>query len=401
MNNNRIVDKRFIYIIVGVLFATALVFTSLFLYRRNTLSVAFYNIPESTLTELKKQIKDASPKHTTFKVLNSSRPLEKSAGRKYHMLFAWQGAQTEQFADKAVSPAENLYNLMPASIRNAGAYNGKNYSLPLLLDNVETSYYRTYRTKQKLEVPEIYEQFEPYLTLIKTDAQFPLFCAGKNNDILLDLVSALTESTTGTSGYTALVNQIKKNGTFTGSADFEIARTVKGTPITLRSVLDIIKQWQKNGLIHPSWYDASEQDVRDFMRDHTLGTVCMPLSEHRKGDLHLLRYYDTNRFPPSIFISRHSLIAPCICVVTFRTTAGETVVQNRLLSAEIQEQLSNASMLAPVTSRCPAYDRQADDVRYWAASCSGGPAAPIGLACFTDTVKEASFAEDIRSYIKQ
>ena len=58
-------------------------------------------------------------------------------------------------------------------------------------------------------------------------------------------------------------------------------------------------------------------------------------------------------------------------------------------------------MLAPVHYRAQAYDRQADDVRFWAASCAGGAVPDLYLACFQRKSKELEkLCADIRNYVR-
>ncbi|ULQ58822.1 hypothetical protein K7I13_09780 [Brucepastera parasyntrophica] len=56
------------------------------------------------------------------------------------------------------------------------------------------------------------------------------------------------------------------------------------------------------------------------------------------------------------------------------------------------------SGLAPVNSNAEAPDRQADDVRYYAAA-SEQPLPEIGIAAFADPAKRTQFAQMIRNYL--
>ena len=72
-----------------------------------------------------------------------------------------------------------------------------------------------------------------------------------------------------------------------------------------------------------------------------------------------------------------------------------------LVTETSQKDLSMLSKLGPVSSRSQAYDRQADDVRFLAASCKDGPLPALGDAVF-QTNQEAAhkFAEEIRTYLR-
>ena len=73
----------------------------------------------------------------------------------------------------------------------------------------------------------------------------------------------------------------------------------------------------------------------------------------------------------------------------------------QFFTEEVQTQLSQETKLAPVHSRVQAYDRQADDVRYWAASCPGGALPDLYLAAFQrNPSKFTEFAGKIRGMLK-
>ena len=68
---------------------------------------------------------------------------------------------------------------------------------------------------------------------------------------------------------------------------------------------------------------------------------------------------------------------------------------------DAQADFSNLTNLAPVHYRAQAYDRQADDVRFWAASCAGGAVPDIYLAAFqlrTEDLKK--LCDEIRMYVR-
>ena len=99
----------------------------------------------------------------------------------------------------------------------------------------------------------------------------------------------------------------------------------------------------------------------------------------------------------------HCLIAPAVCVVNLSAASKKEIAEEilqSLVSDENQSYLSDETKLAPVNSRCRAFDVQADDVRYLAAIAPSGPAPDIANACFqTDMAKKTKFVEEIRKYL--
>ena len=59
------------------------------------------------------------------------------------------------------------------------------------------------------------------------------------------------------------------------------------------------------------------------------------------------------------------------------------------------------SRSAQSSARAEAHDVQADDVRFWATSCTDGPVPELGDAVFVSQVKRAAFAEEIRAYMER
>jgi hypothetical protein len=72
-----------------------------------------------------------------------------------------------------------------------------------------------------------------------------------------------------------------------------------------------------------------------------------------------------------------------------------------LISVQVQKSLSKETKLATASSRVAAYDRQADDVRYWAASYAGGPVPDLMNAVFMSPHQAEIFAGEIRKYLEK
>ena len=135
------------------------------------------------------------------------------------------------------------------------------------------------------------------------------------------------------------------------------------------------------------------------MEEHRLGSIFMPLSEHRVKPLILIKYYDAVQFPKGA-VEHHALIAPVLVGMAFRNNVSQVAVLEHFGNTDVQTILSQCSKLAPVSSRAEAHDVQAADVRFWAAACTGGPVQELGLAAFASQSKLAAFAEEIRVYME-
>lgn len=374
------------------------------------LDVAYYGIPESIVNAIEGVLKNPggdvlgnSDGATPPKKYSRVRTVQlaekdirdtKRIAKTYDLLFMWNGVLAANAAEKAVPIRESVYDLFPASVRNAGKVDSTYKMLPLLLDHYELACYRTYRNDAALTLPETFADFESYLQILKGYADYPLICAGKTDATLTAFVSVLTESLAGSEGYAALVKAAANANGLSDLLDVPL-----GNGISLSSVFETIKRWQRERLIHPQWYNVTEKDIENYMEEHRLGTIFMPLSEHRQKPLILIKYYDAVQFPKGDG-TRHALIAPTLVGMAFRNDRTQLAVLEGLAHTDVQTLLSQRTKLAPASSRAEAHDVQADDVRFWAASCDDGPAAELGAAAFTSQEKISAFAEEIRTYMQ-
>lgn len=397
----------FIIVILTLLIALIVTFTIIISIKKHndkTTTVLFYNLPDTIQQELQDKIVAIKSENIEFTSNPKDMELTNKVSKKYDLLFSWDNLQVNQLATTANTLKPQLYT-MPTAIAKSGLIDGDLKKLPILLDNYEIAYYKTYRTKAKLQIPTTLASFEAYLKTIKEFAQYPLICAGNNDKTLLALISALTESSYGATGYKELVANCIQDSSFEKNLDKPLlstkADTTIASPASLRTVLDLLKSWQQQELIMPKWYQVTDSDINAFMREHFLGAIFMSLSTHRTKEFVLIKYYDVERFPINQNIKNHALIAPVLQGILFNNTAGEQDILKGLLTDKNQAKLSTKTMLAPVTSRSVPNDRQADDVRFWAASCSAGPVTDLYNAAFTNPAEAALFAQNIRDYLRK
>ncbi|MBC6719864.1 hypothetical protein [Treponema sp. Marseille-Q4130] len=394
--------RRSLIVVIFALFAAAAGVFGIARYKDDRrLDVAYYGISENIVKAigetfenpdnamLQKNYSRVRTVQLTEKDIRNAKRIAKT----YDLLFMWNGILATDAAGKAISIPENVYNLFPVSVRNAGKVDSAYKMLPLLLNHYELACYRTYRNNAALALPETFADFESYLQIVKSYADYPLICAGKTDATLTAFVSALTESLAGSEGYAALVKAAANANGLSDLLDVPL-----GNGISLSSVLGTIKRWQRDRLIHPHWYNVTEKDIENYMEEHRLGAIFMPLSEHRQKPLILIKYYDAVQFPKGDG-TRHTLIAPALVGMAFRNNASQISILESLAHTDVQTFLSLQTKLAPTSGRAEAHDLQADDVRFWAASCTDGPVTELGQAAFASQAKIAAFAEEIRAYM--
>ena len=166
--------------------------------------------------------------------------------------------------------------------------------------------------------------------------------------------------------------------------------------------MDLFKNWQKNEIIHPNWFGATKTDLNYFLQEEQVGVIFLPLSEHRTISRNLISKFEVSRFPVINQKIDHCLIAPSVVVIKKTKNELFDSVINEIVNDKIQTQLSKNSKWGPVSLKSQAYDRQADDVRFWASSCRGGQTPDLFNAVFQlEKERGNELANQIRNYLSQ
>jgi hypothetical protein len=401
-SRNKVLTKRRKRVFISsaaVIICVIFVFKIITDRNRKILDVAYYRLPPVVTDALTEQIKKSYSGKIYFKIFSGNEQLKQKKVRKYDLFFTWNGAQAEAFAAKSVDLPSSLYDLIPDSERSLGIASGKNRMLPLLYDHYEISFLK--ETAGKTEgIPEDWDSFEKYLQKNTGGTRMPLFAAGADDRTLLAFTGALAEAIAGVQSYKRLVQFAGEGESPDIIMDESLETSNDGkTSVTLRTILNLIVSWQKSGIMHQTWFNGSETDTSSFMKDKNAAAVFMPLSEHRTLPLRTVYPYETSHFPVASAVPDHALIAPAVVLISYTKNPLFTDTIKFLISVQSQEALSNLTQLAPASSRAGAYDKQADDVRFWAAAYSGGPVPDLMNAAFTSDAEAYKFAAYIRKYL--
>lgn len=319
-----------------------------------------------------------------------------SATKKYDLLFTWEGSDSAKLLETAAIVPDKALAQLPSAIRR-----NKEKYIPVLLDHFEFDFYLPVTDSLKLEIPETFTDLQNYLEKAKDYVFCPFFCNGSDDRTFLALFTVIAESLGGKECYTNLINLISTSDDFDSIFDTKIGSTGKDD-ISLRYISNIFRSWQKNGITHPQWCNASLQDVNFFMEDKQIAVLFTSLQEHRTFKYIYISNFTETRFPYENFNASHGDISPAlICIPLSKNMNNKNLILD-ITSAEKQSILSQLTMLAPTHSRAECYDKQADDVRFWAASCPEGPLPDLYLAVFQnsrDEEKMKSLCTYIRNYL--
>lgn len=398
MNNSM---KKRIIIIVSIVVVLAIAGLTLGIiinhHNNKALKVGFYNLEKEIVEPIKSIIQKTYAGEIKFTDLSEQNYDVKKISRKYDLFFSWNGNAVEQLEKYSAEISSDCSQKLISSIKTQ-----KN--LPLLLNHYELAYLTKARERAEVDFPSDFEEYMAYLFAMKNQVFIPFFTEGKDDDTLLGLISVQAEALCGTEGYKKLVSLINKYGNFYQVWEQEIGySSTLGTSITLKYIMDGLAAYVPNDLSIANWTNATVKDVKTYASEKQIGVLFSSLSNHRKMDVKIMREYEADRMPVLSVKEDHCLIAPAVCVVNLSAASKKEIAEEilqSLVSDENQSYLSDETKLAPVNSRCRAFDVQADDVRYLAAIAPSGPAPDIANACFqTDMAKKTKFVEEIRKYL--
>lgn len=362
-----------------------------------TLKIGFVDLPETVQISLEEKIKEFDKENIIFSTLTSSE-FESAKLKKYDYIFSIKGNALSNRKDDLYDFSEDYFEEFPSSIQNS-----ERKYLPLLLDHYGMNYNRNFFNEENFNYPRNFVELQNYLLVLKSYVFIPFFCAGGEDKNLLALISAFTEALGGSLAYQNLLEIVNEDISFTEKLNKELYIFPETNNIlSLKTILDGIKSWQKEEIFHPNWYQIKDSELKLLLEMNQIGVFFTSLSNQRKVDSKLLRDFDTDRFPVLHLGEAHGVIQPL--VVCAKTSKKEIFSEEikELVSQEIQYYLSVKTKLAPVNSFSKCYDKQADDVRFLAAACSQGPMPDIYNGAFQGKDEAAhKFAEEVRDYLKK
>ncbi len=390
-------DKKTLWYIVAALCAVALIVgicLGVKISRKRkadrTVKIAFYGLSEEITELLKSRIPQEEEIILDFNVISEGSIDLQIVKDKYDMFFTWGGEITDALSDSAETMPSKVLETMPRSLRNKKC-------LPIVLDNCEFAYDSEVLKKLGKSIPVSFTDFNDFLTSAKGAVFSPFFCNGAEDRILIDLTGALVMSKGGLSAYNKLIEELRKAENLESVMDIPL----DNSSLTLRFLLDMLKTWPREGLTHPSWYNGIGNDLLFFAQDKQLACFFTTLSEHRKIPYNVIRNYESALVPAEVNADNYGLIAPALSVMLLSDNANCKRYVAELFTEEAQMYFSDKTGLGPVHYQAQAYDRQADDVRFWAASCAGGAVPDLYLAVYQrkpDQLKE--ICAEIRNYVR-
>ena len=355
-----------------------------------TVRVAFYGLNQEYCDILKEKIPQEDGINLIFEVLSDGAVDLGALKQKYDILFTWKGEVTDALEESAEEISSKIIDVMPSSLKNKKC-------APILLDHCELAYSKDIVEKTGGNMPNSFPGFLNYVNDAKTYAFSPFILNGADDRVLTAFIGNIIESIGGVNAYKTLIQALREDTPFEEILDLELT----STGLTLGNVLETLKTWPQQGFTHPSWYNAQGNDVVYFAEEGHTAVFFTFLHDHRRISYNTISRFEAFLLPPASSTIEYGIIAPAMCVMLLSENANARRYITEFFTEEVQARLSEQTKLAPVHSRAQAYDRQSDDVRFWAASCPGGALPDLYLAAFQrNPASFGEFAGKVRGMVK-
>ena len=355
-----------------------------------TVKIAFYGLSQDLCQAIQQEFLEDERISAKYDLLAAGNVDLGNITNKYDMIFAWNGEVTQNLSKSAERIPSKVFENIPISLRNE-------YCIPILLDHFELAFNTDLIEKTQVNPLESFQSFTDFLQESKKYVFSPFFTYGIDEKMLLALTGSFVEALGGLEAYKNLIDLMK---TYENLEDFcNIGLNEDG--LCYADVLNMLKVWPKEEIIHPQWTVANRIDLEVFASENQIACFYTNLSEHRKMKYETVSKFSVAKMPVVNEDVAHCLIAPSVNCVLISNNSNAKNFLKKLLTVEVQTRLSDKSMLAPVCYRAESYDSLADDVRFWAASCEGGVEPDLFNAVFQrDNNKMILIANEIRDYLR-
>lgn len=391
-------NKKILLIVAAILFAAGIVLGLVLGLKNRKYRIAVYDLPADVSEKVVENVQNADKKFVCT-VIEKGSGFSVDESKKYDAVITMDGLFAKSLAKNGVELPASVYSKMPASVRRAGLVDGKRLLLPIIYDHVPIYMCRSATTYSSTEGPSTLAALEENLQAERSAFDFTLLCAGDDDECLYGLLSMVAESILGGEGYKKLAEKIAEKNDFRQVLDEVVSNSRDGVPLSLRTVVNRIFDWQQKGLIQPQWYKIKEGDIVTLMQNKAFAFGSMPLDYYRNLPRRIGYNYSVYRFPQEDVKMDHGLVAPMVVMVSRSKKKPMQRLEEYLVSQNVQGGLSNTTTYAPVHSQAGTYDSIADDARFYAAATSMGPLPVLDMAAFNSEEKAAKFAQDVRDYL--
>lgn len=369
------------------------------------LSITYIDLPESlskAFSTIIEQNKEDSKQKIQEIFLTSYPKNEKELKALYKtdIIIAENGTMPSIIVPKLHEFEAKQTSNLPSTIRAIGQINSSQKALPLVLNHFEIAWNRKLvsSVESLSQAPRSIEKVLELGYKVKEEnpKTWPLILAGKDDETLFAFIGVLLESFFGESTWKQIVQSTQEYPP-------ELLIKAPGNE-ALEIVLKVLIEWRQTGFLHPEWFHMNKTDLEYFMEANMASFVMMFFSDHRAIPHKIIGSYESSFVPASIAMKEErSLTIPCYIAMQIEKQNKNSFAEKifaAIYTDPGQKTLTNATSLAPVTSQADTSDKQASDVRLWAAA-SNKALPSFAKTLYTSAEERAALAQAIRDYVAQ
>ena len=362
--------------------------------------IAFYSLSPDTVQALQTVLKDrfsTIEQHFDWRIIDPALSVTEFMEKNPQTAFVFSTDNRSLFEARrffTLHATEPFQNLPSTFLNNIFDHDdAQYYAFPLLIDPIKLACNNVITEKLGLNSYIMQDDFERLLQqAVQASIPFPFVCAGGEDKQLFAMISTIAAM----------------NGLALNPDDFSMLGKQtdlrKDCPAVLKTTLDTLVEWRKQGLLHPEWFRLVESDISVFMEFNSTALAVMPLSASRRLKHEILQHFTTMQVPLPQLLSKKNM--PADTIVWVQAVQDEhkpfpeaDEIQAFLYLQETDEALARATGLAPVFAAAQTQDTEASSGRYWVASSNTALPSFGNIACTTETEK-AALAAAIRRYLE-
>lgn len=367
---------------------------------KTSIIVSFYNVDSVNKEALKKIMGETAEQQKIKISFNDVNQLPSSTKSKIKSDIVITSAgyslnQILEFKQEKSALSQEITDGLFQSMKDSVVYKDNDIqALPLFFDNIEINIEKAEYKSSKMKGINSWSDIEDFCKIQKKKTDYPVAFAGAEPVLMLDMLGAFAEGLDGYEAYLKAVDVLNSadKQTFDG---LDIARKLLvASDAPLKNTFAFMNNLFKQGYMNPAATKFINRDVNSFAQARRVNVFFTNLSSHRKMEDKTVERYSSIYVPSKSNASNRHFSANITYAVPMNSNETVQNVLADMLSVKKQEELSNATGLAPVLAFCKTPDQQSDDARYWIAATEA-PLAGLGHEVEFTVEQQIQLAEAI------
>lgn len=361
---------------------------------KTVIRILFYGISDSNIETIQTLLDEkfggsGKPFKLLFEKGDETLPIKSILEKEKHFSLAFTANTKQILFSGTLNEFGASCSSFPPFIRSR--FEKNSFAAPFLINPYSLLCTKTALEKTKDISSFSLEQFENSMKPAIADNNFPLICAGGNDETLLFFIYAAG----ALNGSIPEFEEVRK-------ADFK-----KSIPKELKNTMDLLVKWRKNGYLHPEWFLMKEKDISFFMEFKNTPMCFIGLEEYKHINQEISKKYSAVFFPSYgsekkiLPVNIISIIMPVQNKKYLTDEKQDYIlsIADYCMSGAGQSELAEACKLVPVNIDASTEDSKTADARYMVFAADA--AVPDYADSFLNTHDDIQIlANEIRLYLK-